>query len=406
MNQLTPNPVDPFSRSMVELYDEREMQNVPTAFQSFFGNPANGGKTLFSPNSDAVDIDIIRGNEKIAALIPRGMVSRPLGSLQKNLQTQQWTSFSRKFPLSEEEGDINAGQLISRLAGEAAYDSRATDQSRLRILGRDIHMNSMRRSIRMFEVLCAQSILEGKMDAIIGTANTELQYNFKRNSDNIFSAPIGWNQTTAQIIGDIDDGCDILRINGQVAPDFCGLGGAAMSALINDPDVQTQADNRRFELIKVSNNLPVPAKFEKQIKGGWNARGLLRTPKGYEVWLFTNVDVYTDEAGDPQKYMPEDKCFITSVAQTRMDRYFGPRERMPFTAVDVANYQQWFGINPTVPQLPPKVKAAAGVIRPEMFYVDAYQTNDAKKISLRTQSAPIFVTTMTDGIVVIEDLIT
>ena len=97
-NNVTPNAVDPFSRFMADAFDEKEAISVPTGFQAFFGNPAGGGRTLFNPNSLVVDIDIIRGNKKTAALIPRGMISRPLGSAQKNMNVENFTSFSRKYP--------------------------------------------------------------------------------------------------------------------------------------------------------------------------------------------------------------------------------------------------------------------------------------------------------------------
>jgi len=405
MNFLTPNAADPFSRFMAEMYDERDLISVSTGFLSFFGNPANGGKTFFSPDKNIVDIDIIRGNEKIAALIPRGTVSRSLGSLQKNVSDQNYTSFSRKFPLSEEEGDLSAEQLIDRVAGENPYQ-QATQQSRLRILARDKHTENMRRTIRMFEVLAVQSLMTGKQDAIIGTSDTNLQYNFQRSAGNTITVTIGWNQTSATIMADIDTACDRARTQGKVMPDFMGIGGNAMDAFLADPDVKEKADNRRFELIEISDKNPVPAKFAKQIAGGWVPRGRLRTPKGYELWMFTYVDVYTNSSGNPVKYMPETKAVITSVAMARMDRYFGPRERLPFTPAEIAEYQSLFGLNLAASPMPPKVRAAGDVIRPEMFYTDAYRTADKKKLSIRTQSAPIFATTVTDGVVVLDGLVT
>ena len=148
MGVFSPVAVDSFSRFMVEMFDEKDIISVPTAFQAFFGNPAAGGQTVFSENSNDVDIDIIRGNERTSALIPRGMISRPLGALQKNLNVENYSSFSRKYPLAEEEGDITADQILQRVAGENPY--QALDrQSRMRILGLKIHLESIRRIVRM-----------------------------------------------------------------------------------------------------------------------------------------------------------------------------------------------------------------------------------------------------------------
>ena len=74
----TPLAVDQYSRFMAEMFDERAIIGVSTVGQSFFGNPAHGSKTIYSPDSKVVEIDIIRGNERIGALINRGSNSKNL----------------------------------------------------------------------------------------------------------------------------------------------------------------------------------------------------------------------------------------------------------------------------------------------------------------------------------------
>ena len=129
---MTPIATDQFTRFMAELFNESEIIGVSTVGQSYFGNPANNmSKTIYSPDKNDIDIDIMRGTERIAALIPRGTVSRHLGSLQQNTDTQNFTSFSRKFPLGEEMGDINADEILNRLAGENPYSMSRTKRDRL-----------------------------------------------------------------------------------------------------------------------------------------------------------------------------------------------------------------------------------------------------------------------------------
>jgi len=400
----TPVAQDAFSRFMADMFDDKQIIGVSTAFQAFFGNAGNGAQTVFSPDANTIDIDIIRGNEKIAALIPRGTISRPLGGKQKNLNVEKYTSFARKFPLSEEEGDITADQLVYRMAGEGPT-ARRTRLDRMRSLALKLHLESIRRSVRMFEVLAAQSVIEGKQDAIIGTTNPDLQYDFRRNAAHTISVPIAWDQATAVILTNIDAACDLSRQNGKITPDFIGMGGSAVDLFIKDDVVQAQADNRRFELIEVSTGNPVPERFNRFVEGGWTARGRLRTPKGYELWIFTNVDGYENDAGAFIPHMPIDKAFVAS-SRSRNDRYFGPPETLPMIPQRVQLYQELFGFDPGMAPMPPNVDAAAGVINPAMFYADAYVSGDWKKVSVRTQSAPIFATTHTDSFVVLEDLVT
>lgn len=398
----TPNPVDSFSRYMAEVFDEKQVIAVPTAFQAFFGKA--GSETIYSPDSNDVDIDIVRGNERIAALIPRDSVSRPLGSTQKNQNAENYSSFSRKYPLAEEEGDITGNQLLRRVAGENSYERRDR-QSRMRYLARKHHMESIRRIVRMNEVLAAQSVLTGFQDAIIGTTNANLKYDFRRNANLTVTPTNTWNSGSQDILGDIDGICDAIREYGKVNPDMMFLGGDAMAALLADTDVKDKADNRRFELIQISSNAPVPPKYTRWIDSGWNARGYLRTPKGYNLWMFTNVDGYTNGAGTFTKYMPEDQVLVSS-SMARADRYFGPPETLPQVPSRRELYVEMFGINPDMPLMPNNIKNANAIIDPSMFYCDAYVSDGWKKVTIRTQEAPIFATTQTDGFGLLQNLIT
>lgn len=400
---MTPTAVDTFSRFMAKMFDDKSLITIAKGFQAFFGRPETGAQTVFSPNANDVDIDIIRGNKKIAALIPRGTISRPLGSNQQNLNVEKYSTFSRKYPLSEEEGDITGDQILQRLAGENPYQMKDR-LSRMRILAAKIVTESIRRTGDMFEVLAAQSVLTGKQDAILGTSDTNLQYDFRRNTGNTISVAVPWDNASATIMANIDAGCDIVKTKSRVMPDFIGIGGESMAALIEDSAVQTQADNRRFELIEVSTNNPVPPKFARFVEAGWVPRGRLRTPKGYTVWMFTYQDYYENASGTVVDLLPQDNAIIAST-QARCDRYFGPPELLPIIPMRRQLYTEMFGISIDAPPMPMD-STGGGIITPEMFYHDAYVSADWKKVTIRTQSAPIFATTHTDAFVTLTDLIT
>jgi hypothetical protein len=272
----------------------------------------------------------------------------------------------------------------------------------------------MRRIIRMDEVLAAQSILTGKQDAIIGTTNTDLQYDFRRNSAHIVTVNVSWSTGQADILGDIDTQCAKLRANGHVLPDGILMGSTAINSLVADPTVKNLADNRRFEFIQfgggsgaagVGDDLFVKngyaAKFGRFVDGGLIARGILRTPEGFELMIFTYLDVYTSDAGVATKYMPDDKVLIFSSA-ARCDRYFGPPENLPNIPSRDMLYREYFGFDPSVPPMPPNIRSAGNVIVPEAFYCDAYVSADNKRITIRTQHAPIFATTQTDSFVTLD----
>ena len=402
MPHFDPVPMDPFSRYAADMFDEREVISVPTGFQAFFGNPASGAYTHYSPDANAVDIDIIRGNKKTAALIPRGIVARPLGSNQKNLNDGKWTAFARKYPLAEEEGDISGDELLYRMPGENAYGSR-TRLDRMRAKARSLHMESVRRIVRLNEILASLSILTGAQPAILGTTNPDMQYDFRRNPAHMVSVSTAWN-SGGDPLADVDGVCDKIEANGNASPDFMGLGGEVMDAFIRNTTVQAVADNRRFELIEVSTKNPVPPRYDRFVSAGWVARGRLRTPKGYNLWMFTYERTYTSNAGVPTKLMPEDQAFVCS-SGARCDRYFGPPENLPMLPQRVQLYQEMFGFNPNLPPMPVNIQDPGNIVLPSMFYCDAYVSPDWKRVTIRTQSAPIFATTQTDAFATLTDLV-
>ncbi len=403
MNQPTPLAVDAYSRFMAMLFDETQIIGVPTAFQAFFGRPENGGLTLFSPDANIVEVDIIRGNERLAALIRRGQNARSLSG-QKNTNAGKFSTFSRSYPLIEEEGDISADELNFRVAGEGPYGP-LTKFDRLRIKALRHHQEHIRRIVRLFEYLSAKSILTGKMPAIFGTSDANLEYDFRRNAAHTVAGAAVWDTGTPDIMADIDGVCSKIRQNGHANPDMAIMGAEAIASFIKDTTIKSLADNRRIELIQVSTENPVPPRFNRFVEAGFIARGRLRTLAGYTLWIFCSIDGYTAAGGTFTPYMPVDQCLVAA-STARCDRYFGPSELLPNTPGRAALYQDMFGFAPGMPPMPPNIKNMAAAVNPAMFYNDAYMGANQKTISIRTQSAPIFATTQTDAFALLTTLST
>lgn len=398
--QQTPLAADPYSRLMAQAFDERAFIGVPTAFQSWFGRPGYGA-TKFSPVASSVDIDIIRGNERTAALIPRGMISKPLGGTQLNTAATRHTSFARRFPLSLEEGTISADQLEFRTAGENPY--LPPDQlTRFRQLALEQHQEQVRRSVRLFERLAAQSILTGIQDAIIG-GGADNQYDFNRLATHSFAAAGSggsWAAPASNALGDVEIGCNLIRQDAHVTPDFMLLGTTAMAGLMANTAFLAWADSRRINLLQVGPDAPMPPKFQRMVDSGMIYRGRIDTPSGYSLSVFTYLDTYVNEAGVVTPYMPLVNCLLGS-SESICDRYFGPPERLPLSPNEVADMRYFMGIDPSAGMMPPKIKGASDVISPAMFYFDFYK-NGRHTFAVETQSAPIFSPTMTDAWVTID----
>jgi hypothetical protein len=253
--------------------------------------------------------------------------------------------------------------------------------------------------LRLQEVLASQSARTGIMDAILGTSDTDLQYDFLRPAGHTFTPAPVWTNPASDPLADIDTGCALIRNLGHATADYALFGQDVMDAFVNHAGVQALADNRRFQLIDVSSN-PVPDKLQWLVDAGALPRGRVQTPGGNNIWIFTYLDVYTVGAapGTPTRYMPDDEVFLSS-SSARADRYFGPPERLPSTLQDNAVYQELFGFAPGMQPMPPLVKNPGATVLAPSFYFDAYRSEDRKRVSLRTQAAPIFATTQTDAFV-------
>jgi hypothetical protein len=172
--QNTPVEKDDFTRTQVELFSDKDLIGIPQGGQSIFGNPLGNSKTVFSTDKNTVEITILRGNDKIAALVPRGGVPG-IDLSKKKLIEQKQSVFQRVYPLSEEEYPIRASQILFAIPGETDAQ-RVTREVRMNYLAREGAIEMQRRTGRLNEYLAWQSILTGKMPAIYGTTDTNLLY--------------------------------------------------------------------------------------------------------------------------------------------------------------------------------------------------------------------------------------
>jgi hypothetical protein len=385
---------------MVDAFDERSIIGVPTAFQSFFGRPETGGRTLFSDNEEIVDIDIVRGTESLAAFIERGTNADTLAP-GHTVTADRSTSFSRMYPLGELVSPISAKQILKREPGENPFENRERLQ-RLRSKGLASHQEHVRRFVRSFEYLCARSILDGRMPSRLNNSSVDLTYDFRRNSEHNITLATPWDADGADIIADIENCCKKIRANGHVNPDMAIFGGAAADVFVKNGIVKELSDNRRFELIELNSAAPLPPTLQR-FSDKLTLYGRIRTPRGYALWMFVYNDVYTDDNGEPQTYMPEDQVMICN-SQARCDRYFGPADVLPSIPSRERFYTEVFGFAPSA-SLPPQMSSVTDVISSNMFHFDAMAGEDWKNVKIRTQTAPIFATTQTDAFATLRNIV-
>jgi hypothetical protein len=390
-----PLAIDFYSRYFAKFFDEKQYIKEHVAGQAFFGRPETNSYTIFAPSSEAIDIDIMRGDEKIAPLIPRGSVGRFVGPGHLDVQVGQTSTFSRVFPLIEIQENIGAGQLNKRLPGEGIYE--ALDKTaRLRELARRGYMEMDRKIIRLQEVLAWQSLLLGVQSIVSASDTTNQIYDWRRNASNTPSLTHGWGNAAGVPLTDIDALYDQTMFAGKLLPDFMVWGKLAMRYFMANQQVSTNYANKLyFNMLDMSGKHDPGPQFARFVAAGLIPMGTMRTPSGYELEIFTYPYVY-NSGGAATKYFDDTKVLMGSTS-ARADRFFGPAEKIDMDSIQIQQLMERFGFNALSPPLPEGIIDPGNTILPQQFYVDSFLADQNKNVTLRVQAAPIFAPTMTDA---------
>ena len=112
---MTIAAVQNYTRLMAQVFTDLETIPVFTFFQNLF----TSGQTIIEVDANAIDIDIQRGNKKLAVYIPRGTDAINL-DLNRAL-LEKFTSDTKLFPLIEELTPITSNMITKRMPGEPVY---------------------------------------------------------------------------------------------------------------------------------------------------------------------------------------------------------------------------------------------------------------------------------------------
>lgn len=394
--------IDTFSRFNRGVFSDLDLIPSPTAGQSMFGNPATLGMTDFNPNQEISEIEILKGQRTVSALIPRGAIGTYIDQpvQQDNISTIE----ARSFPLGSKEDAITVARTLKRIPGEPVFGPPMTGEGRLRALAARKNKELIRQHIYLMELLAWLSILEGKMPAILGTTDPRYIFDFYREPDNTIPVGTAWNDTSPTIIANLDEGCDQVE-DGNGDPDMAIFGKDVWGPFLDDTTVQKRFDNRRFEQGRIVLNTEIPAQFQRFIgPGRLTPRGVLKTDNGRELWLFGYNQNYAHPiTGDKTYFMPPDKV-VVRWSGARQDRMFGPPEVFKPTSLDIQWMLERFGFTSDTLPMPANTPADS-VIMSEMFHFIA-QEKDRSSIDLKVQIAPVFIPTHVDATAVLTNVIT
>jgi len=381
-----------YTRSMAPVYDEHSQIMNGNMFQALFNGP--NSYTLFSPDKNTVDVDIIRGDKDIAKFKIRGTNAGAKGQNEAAGQVHKYTSQAMAYPLIEEYGFVRASQFIERLAGENPYSS-LTKQQRARVLASREHAGHIGRILRKQETMAAESFRTGTL-----TVNTKGDtLDFGRAASLTAAATGVWTGAAYDIIGnDVIPAMQALR-DKHVYGHLGIFGEDAFNAFINNSTIQTLADNRRLafhSMGEASMIGPAPSWLQPLLAAGAQYHGWVKAGTD-TIYIVTYTDFYINSSGTAVPYMPVSEVLFTNI-NVRQDRYFGPGE-MTDDAMDAMVYREVLGIsnqNINTANLFGRF-SNVGLVDSRMFSLGA-EKDGTSGYKILSQTAPIYAPTQVDGV--------
>jgi hypothetical protein len=355
-----PSP-DNSSRRIIAAYSEQAPP--PMFLMGFFKTPPQN-----IHNSEKIEIDIERDDEEIAIVIQ----DLSVGARQNEMGKYVAKAFTP--PIFDEEGNLNAFNLIKRMAGENPYaDVNFQAHAIVQSFGLMRRLNN--KVSRAVELECAQVLQTGIITLRDPAGNALYILDFQARSSHFVTPGTAWSADgmTGDPFGDIGSLSSTIRTHGRRNPKSVIMGSAASARFQANAKVKAQMAN--FGQQKLQD-------FNPQTRNTDGATFLGR------FWIQNYwFDVWTYDAGyrDPQTgnyvtYLDPYKVIILA-EDGRLDLSFGaiPRLASPEQRV--------------LPFLPERMTNGSKAIDVSTF---AWITPDAKHLKLSVGTRPLAIPTAID----------
>ena len=291
------------TESTVRMLDAyRQQVEAPRFLSGFFGSPARNFH-----NTEDVEIDILREDEEVAVTVADITAGPRLNEATK-LTNKRFTP-----PVFKEAGPISAYRLPKRQPGVDPYTD-PNFQANAMVAALDISRKCEQKVRRAVELMASQVLQTAKLALIDDTGAGTFAVDFKPKAAHFPTTGTSWVTIGSSTpIDDVESLCDVILTNGRSEPENAIFGRTAMMNFMKSTQVQTIADNRRFNLIQ----LDAPT-----MRGqGGKYRGTLVAGQ-YRLNLWTYGGRYKHpQSGVITKYVADDSVII--LAPGRLDLTYG-----------------------------------------------------------------------------------
>lgn len=247
-----------------------------------------------------VDIDIVKGNRKMAAFI-HPMVGGEI------VQAEGYETKSYAPPLINPATISTADQLLERLPGEDMYSGKTpADRAAEKLIEEYNQLNDM--TTRREEWMAAQVLTTGQLK-VKGKGVDEV-IDFGLTNKITLTSTKKWGASAADIWGNLKDWKQQVSRNGFANANMVIMGKAAADAFMADATVAKLMDNRRIEIGVIK---------PEEMEGGITYYGHLNLP-GVDIYGYDEVYL-DDETGETKPLIPDNVVLMIPSAASFMRAY-------------------------------------------------------------------------------------
>lgn len=247
-----------------------------------------------------VDIDIVKGNRKMAAFI-HPMVGGEI------VQAEGYETKSYAPPLINPATISTADQLLERLPGEDMYSGKTpADRAAEKLIEEYNQLNDM--TTRREEWMAAQVLTTGQLK-VKGKGVDEV-IDFGLTNKITLASTKKWGGSAADIWGNLKDWKQQVSRNGFANANMVIMGKAAADAFLADATIKNLLDNRRIEIGAIK---------PEEMEGGLTYYGHLNLP-GVDIYGYDEVYL-DDETGETKPLIPDNVVLMIPSAASFMRAY-------------------------------------------------------------------------------------
>lgn len=287
--------------NMVDLYTPRTLAEVVKTtppVRTFLRDRFFTNVKTFS--TKRVDIDIVKGNRKMAAFI-HPMVGGEI------VQAEGYETKSYAPPLINPATISTADQLLERLPGEDMYSGKTpADRAAEKLIEEYNQLNDM--TTRREEWMAAQVLTTGQLK-VKGKGVDEV-IDFGLTNKITLTSTKKWGASAADIWGNLKDWKQQVSRNGFANANMVIMGKAAADAFMADATVAKLLDNRRIEIGAIK---------PEEMEGGITYYGHLNLP-GVDIYGYDEVYL-DDETGETKPLIPDNVVLMIPSAASFMRAY-------------------------------------------------------------------------------------